>query len=178
MSIKTFRGRYARISDFYRDEEESMWQALSEYEDLAKAGRRYPEHRVNLLFSDLKRRFIWTYEEFWNEMWDNFDTVYKMCKTAVTRADKVATIDAIMTLEHSEGQVLSALYYIDSERSAGRDEDGERVRRIDLRREYVDHKIYNRLQELSRESRESRNRPRITPLMFQAITRDNPRRYR
>jgi hypothetical protein len=90
---------------------ELMW-VIGEYEALAKAGRAYPDHRVNRLFEVLRPRYLGAYQHYW-ECGIDFNgtrSVGEMFQEAKTRADKVIAIDALMHLQHVTGHILTAIY--------------------------------------------------------------------
>ncbi len=99
---------------------ELMW-VIGEYEALAKAGKAYPDHRVNLLFNKLSSKYLQIYHDFWenvvwwlDEMADDFDC-------ADSRAGKVIAIDKLMHMQHEKGHILTAIYGFYTTIPAGHD---------------------------------------------------------
>lgn len=90
---------------------ELMW-VIGEYEALARAGRAYPDHRVNRLFNILRVQYLGNYQHYWECGLDFNGTrsIGEMFQDATTRVDKVIAIDALMHLQHKTGHVLTAIY--------------------------------------------------------------------
>ncbi len=97
-------------------EHNAMWKALREYEALAAWGKRYPTHRVDTLFTDLKKRLNWQWDHRWyedasvNEGESPIRELVDEFADARTRTEKVLAIDHLMHLQHWNGMVLVALY--------------------------------------------------------------------
>ncbi len=105
------------MAEKHHRERDAMWKALREYEALARLGKRYPTHRLEVLFAELKRRFGWAYSHRWSEI-DGDDqefgpiitSLWEEFQNASTRTEKVIAIDHLMHEQHYNGMVLTALY--------------------------------------------------------------------
>ena len=101
---------YHKMS-YYEKERVSLWAALQAYEDLANAGTRYPEHRVNWLFKEFHDRFLHEYEDHWpDDQW--VKPLVKMFHFAPTRRDRIIAIDSLIQAQHATGFVLTAMYEV------------------------------------------------------------------
>jgi hypothetical protein len=152
-------------------ETEQLFSAISEYEDLAHAGRAYPDHRVNRLFNDLKNRYLLVSSDWTNEKDFRGDLtliakeargIEWMFKHALTRADKVIAIDSLMSFIHCCGHAICDMYAIDY------DNQGElnRVRKVVYERL---HKLFIKRNPRRRNPVDDWNEERFKHEMFAAI---------
>lgn len=108
----------------------ALLHSLREYEALAKAGKAYPDHRVNLLFNELKHRYE-CYRDSCGDpgrkMARDIARLNKLfglsCYEAdipiTSRLDKIIAIDAVMHTQHESGSFLTAMYGFFPIRGAG-----------------------------------------------------------
>jgi hypothetical protein len=112
-------------------ERAEMWRLLRGYEALAKAGTRYPTHRVNILFNELKRRLLWAWDHRWyrdaaeNDGESPIRDLVDGFQGAESRIDKVLAIDALMHEQHFNGLVFVALFRTNHFDPLQNQDDGE-----------------------------------------------------
>lgn len=101
-------------------ERRELFDTIAEYEKLALAGRRYPDHRVNLLFNDLKKRYLsacadWTKDRYDIVKAKRAQGIAHMFQTALTRAEKVIAIDSAMFFIHDSGHAVCEMFALNYE---------------------------------------------------------------